>query len=384
MVTYKFGFGLYEIKNTRTKRNAMIPISYLTLGETGSVILGSTQKYTRCQLLRRVLEDSPGIIKPVLGNTDDISKIRVSEIPTSWNSSSALSNSSKASQDLVFPALENMIIEVVDEGMVHTRFVMSTNLKWNLRILDYAIQPYLFQNINHDADIEPINDSLGYLLKVIWNWDNEKINVFYDKKKYEPALYSIASDTHRKYIDLMSKLKELTMVECPDASKKELNDIVRKRIAIFTSALYPNVDPSNILLLGTEYGSTETAIKYIHLQYKKYLMVASEFLKDPQGGLTTAPLYEINQYENELEISSLMNHTTVVYPEEIGYNNGLINPSHRTYPESMEITNIQLLLDQEVKIMTDVMKRAAISIGKVLWACALWGIVSALCKHYHK
>ena len=158
-------------------------------------------------------------------------------------------------------------------------------------------------------------------------------------------MYSIASDTHRKYIDLMSQLQELTMVECPDASKKELNDIVRKRIAIFASALYPSIDPSNILLLGTEYGSTETAIKYIRLQYKKYLMVASEFLKDPQGGLTTAPLYEISQYENELEISSLMNHTTVVYPEEIGYNNGLICSSHRTYPESIEITNIQLLLD---------------------------------------
>ena len=180
---------------------------------------------------------------------------------------------------------------------------------------------------------------------MIWNWDDEKINVFYAKKKYEPVLYSIASDTHRKYIDLMSQLQELTMVECPDASKKELNDIVRKRIAIFASALYPSIDPSNILLLGTEYGSTETAIKYIRLQYKKYLMVASEFLKDPQGGLTTAPLYEISQYENELEISSLMNHTTVVYPEEIGYNNGLICSSHRTYPESMEITNIQLLLD---------------------------------------
>ena len=323
----------------------MIPISYLTLGETGSVILRATQNYTRCQLLRRVLEDSPGIIKPVLSSDTDLSKIRVSEIPTSWNSTSALSNSSKASQDLVFPALENMIVEVVDEGMIHTRFVMSTNRKWNLRILDYAIQPYLFRNINKDADIEPINDSLGYLLKVIWNWDDEKINVFYAKKKYEPVLYSIASDTHRKYIDLMSQLQELTMVECPDASKKELNDIVRKRIAIFASALYPNIDPSNILLLGTEYGSTETAIKYIRLQYKKYLMVASEFLKDPQGGLTTAPLYEISQYENELEISSLMNHTTVVYPEEIGYNNGLICSSHRTYPESMEITNIQLLLD---------------------------------------
>lgn len=345
MVKYKFGFGLYEIKNTRTRRNAMIPISYLTLGETSSVILGASQNYTRCQLLRRVLEDSPGIIKPVLGGDDDISKIRVSEIPTSWNSTSALSNSSKASQDLVFPALENMIIEVVDEDMMHTRFVMSTNRKWNLRILDYAIQPYLFQNINHDANIEAINDSLGYLLKVIWRWDDEKINVFYTKKKYEPALYSIASETHRKYIDLMNQLQELTMVECPDASKKELNDIVRKRIAIFSSALYPNIDPSNILLLGTEYGSTETAIKYIRLQYKKYLMVASEFLKDPQGGLTTAPLYEISQYENELEISSLMNHTTVVYPEEIGYNNGLICSSHRTYPESMEITNIQLLLD---------------------------------------
>ena len=34
--------------------------------------------------------------------------------------------------------------------------------------------------------------------------------------------------------------------------------------------------------------------------------------------------------------------------------------------------------------MTDVMKRAAIAIGKVLGAYALWGVVSALCKHYHK
>ena len=195
MVTYKFGFGLYEIKNTRTRRNAMIPISYLTLGETGSVILGVTQNYTRCQLLRRVLEDSPGIIKPVLGDTDDISKIRVSEIPTSWNSTSALSTASKASQERVFPALENMIVEVVDEKMMHTRFVMSTNRKWNFRILDYAVQPYLFRNINKDSDIEPINDSLGYLLKVRWNWDEEKINGFYANKKYEPALYSIASET---------------------------------------------------------------------------------------------------------------------------------------------------------------------------------------------
>ena len=345
MVTYEFGFGLYEIKNTRTRRNAMIPISYLTLGESGSVILGASQNYTRCQLLRRVLEDSPGIIKPVLGSDDDISKIRVSEIPTSWNSTSALSNSSKASQDLVFPALENMIVEVVDEGMMHTRFVMSTNPRWNLRILDYAIQPYLFRNINKDNDIEPINDSLGYLLKVIWNWDDEKINVFYAKKKYEPALYAIASETHRKYIDIMTQLQELTMVEAPDASKKELSDIVRKRIAIFASALYPSISSSNILLLGTEYSSTETAIKYIRLQYKKYLMVASDFLKDPQGGLTTAPLYEINQVDNELEIESLMNHTTEVYPEEIGYNNGLINSYLRSYPENTEITNIQLLLD---------------------------------------
>ena len=345
MVRYQFGFGLYEIKNTRTRRNAMIPISYLTLGETGSVLLGASQSYTRCQLLRRVLEDSPGIIKPVLGSNTDLSKIRVSEIPTSWNSTSALSNSSKASQDLVFPALENMIVEVVDEDMLHTRFVMSTNRKWNFRILEYAVHPYLFQNISHDADIEASKDSLGYLLKVIWRWDNEKINVFYAKKKYEPALYSVASETHRKYIDLMCQLQELTMVECPDASKKELNDIVRKRIAIFARALYPSIDPSNILLLGTEYGSTDTAIKYIRLQYKKYLMVASDFLKDPQGGLTTAPLYEINQVDNELEIESLMNHTTEVYPEEIGYNNGLINSYLRSYPENTEITNIQLLLD---------------------------------------
>lgn len=345
MVRYHLGFGLYEIKNTRTRRNAMIPISFLTLGEQSSYILCSSSKYTRSQLLRRMLEDSPGIIKPLLGSSIDIEKIQVSEVPMSWNSTSALSKPTKSSQDLVFPAISTMIIEAVDEDMKHTKFVMSTNLKWNLRILDYAIQPYLYRNINHDIDVEPINDSLGYMLKIIWSWSNEQIDAFYAKKKHEPTLYAIASDTHKRYIDLMSQLNHLSMVECPDASKKELNDIVRKRIAIFTSALYPSIDPSNILLLGTEYSSTMTAVKYIKLQYKKYLMVAAGFLKNPQGSLTTAPIFEITQEDDLMTIDSLENHTTEVYPEEIGYNSGLICMYLHEYPDITEITNIQLLLD---------------------------------------
>ena len=102
-----------------------------------------------------MLEDSPGIIKPLLGTSSDIEKIQVSEVPMSWNSTSALSRPTKSSQDLVFPAISNMIIEAVDEDMKHTKFVMSTNIKWNLRILDYAVQPYLYRNINHDIDVEP-------------------------------------------------------------------------------------------------------------------------------------------------------------------------------------------------------------------------------------
>lgn len=346
MVRYQLGFGMYEIKNTRTRRNGLIPISFLTLGEQSSAILSMYCKYTRTQLIRRMLEDSPGMVKPLLGGSGDIDKIQVTEIPMSWNSGSALSSPTKQSQDLVFPALSNMIVEVVDEDMKHTKFIMSTNLKWNLRILDYAIQPYLFREINHDADVDPINDSLGYELRLIWNWrSSEKIDAFYAKKKHEPVLYAVASDTHRKYIDLLAQLNDLKMVECPDASKKELNDIVRKRIAIFTSALYPSIDPSNILLLGTEYSSTMTAVKYIKLQYKKYLMVSSGFLKDPQGGLTTAPLFEISQCDDLLMVDSLENHTTVVYPEEVGYNSGVINMYLHEYPDLTEITNIQLLLD---------------------------------------
>ena len=34
--------------------------------------------------------------------------------------------------------------------------------------------------------------------------------------------------------------------------------------------------------------------------------------------------------------------------------------------------------------MTDVIKRAAIAIGKVLGAYALWGIVSTICRRLHK
>ena len=345
MVRYHLGFGLYEIKNTRTRRNAMIPISFLTLGEQSSYMLSNSCKYTRTQLVRRMIEDSPGIIKPLLGTSSDIEKIQVSEVPMSWNSTSALSAPTKSSQDLIFPAISNMIIEVVDEDMKHTKFVMSTNQKWNLRILDYAVQPYLYQNISQDANIEPINDSLGYMLKSIWNWREDQIDTFYAKKKHEPVLYAIASETHKKYIDLMEQLNHLTMVECPDASKKELNDIVRKRIAIFASALYPSVDPSNILLLGTEYSSTMTAVKYIKLQYKKYLMVASGFLKNPQGSLTTAPIFEVRQMEDLMIIDSLENHVTEVYPEEIGYSSGLLSGYLREYPDITEIINIQLLFD---------------------------------------
>ena len=74
-------------------------------------------------------------------------------------------------------------------------------------------------------------------------------------------------------------------------------------------------------------------------------MVASGFLKNPQGSLTTAPIFEITQEDDLMTIDSLENHTTEVYPEEIGYNSGLICSYLHEYPDITEITNIQLLLD---------------------------------------
>lgn len=33
--------------------------------------------------------------------------------------------------------------------------------------------------------------------------------------------------------------------------------------------------------------------------------------------------------------------------------------------------------------MEDIIKRAAIAIGKVIGACALWKLVTVLCKRFH-
>lgn len=344
-VRYHFGCGMYVIKNTRTRKNAMLPVSFLTLGYEGSHILKSSASYTRTQLIRRMIEDNSRIIKPLLNGSNDIEKIHVSEVPEAYVSTSTIQGCTKTAKDTIFPALHNMIIEVVDEDSIHTHFVLSVSERWNRRILDYAIQPYLYRNFGKDITIDPINDSLGYLLKQIWNWNDEALDKFYDKKRYEPILYPVASQKHKGYVSLMGQVQDLSMIECPDNVKKELSETARKFIAIFASALYPNLEPSSILLLGTEYASTLTAIKYIKLQYKKYLMISSKFIEDPQGGLTEAPIYEITQNDEEMNIEVLSNQTTVVYPEEFGYENQILGDRIHKYPEKTDLYNMQLLLD---------------------------------------
>lgn len=342
-VRYHFGYGLFNIKNMRTRRNAILPVSFLTLGISGSPILSTGAQYTRAQLVRRIIEEYPGIVRPLLNEDGDITKIHVTSDARSFASTSSGAFMNKMNLSVIFNALQNMVIEIVDEDMKGSHFVFSSNMKWNQRFLDYTIQPYLFRNVGRSAEIEGINDSLGYMLKNIWGWSDEELTAFYEKYKYIPTLYALSSQMNKRYVSIMDQIQELTMIECPDASKKELTTDVRKRIALFSAALYPQIDPQSILLVGTEYNTTLTAIKYIKLQYKKYLMVSSQFLKKPTGTLTTAPIYEISQDDTFLNISVLTNKTCEVFPEEIGYENHLLDKMSR-YPETTEIVNMQILL----------------------------------------
>lgn len=344
-IKYHFGYGLFNIKNMKTRRNGILPVSFLTLGIDGSPILSASARYTRCQLIRRIIEEYPGVVRPLLNEDTDINKIQVSSDAESFGSTSAGMFMNRMNLSMIFNTLKNMIIEVVDEDMKGTHFVFSSSERWNHKILDYAIQPYLFRNVGKEQDIEGINDSLGYVLKQIWNWDDDKLVEFYKKYNYEPALFPLSSQGIYKEISIMDQIRSLSMIECPDSCKRELNKEVRKRIAVFASALYPRIDAQSILLIGTEYNTALTAIKYIKLQYKKYLMVSSKFLKEPSGSLTTAPIFEISQDDTLLNIEVLKNKICVIYPEEIGYDNKMLGKHTFRYPETTEISNMQLLLD---------------------------------------
>ena len=147
---YIFKVVVFNIKNMKTRRNAILPVTILGLGIKTCPLI--EQESTLCQLMRRFIEEDPGIVKPI-AKPQDLSELVI-----------ALENPGRNNRLLyscISSAMNNLIVEVPDEDYLNTHFVFSINREWNFRILDYAIQPQLSKEFQSNPFIDEMNDSLG-------------------------------------------------------------------------------------------------------------------------------------------------------------------------------------------------------------------------------
>lgn len=353
---YIFKVMVFNIKNMKTRRNAILPVTILGLGIKSCPLM--EQESTLCQLMRRFIENDPGIVKPI-ARPQDLNELVI-----------ALENSERNNRLLyscISSAMNNLIVEVPDEDYLNTHFVFSMNREWNFRILDYAIQPQLSRSFQSNPFVDEMNDSLGSCVKEIsgYTWDNETVDRFYTKFKIDPKFYPVASDRFDLKNQISPKVVEdidrtsmyrSTMVShaiygtgkpfgkiaIPDSLKIENRAEVK--IATLTRILYPAIDPASMVLVGSEYTNTLTALKYLKLQYKKCLMTSDEFLKDPSCSLVEIPLFELSQDESVLHTKRLQDIIIKVSSRVIGYRPMLFD-RFKKYPKTTEVLNMQILLD---------------------------------------
>ncbi len=353
---YIFKVVVFNIKNMKSRRNAILPVSILGLGIKSCPLMD--QESTLCQLMRRFIEENPGIVKPI-AKPQDLSELVI-----------ALENGGRNTRLLyscISSAMNNLIVEVPDEDYLNTHFILSINREWNFRILDYAIQPQLSRNFQSNPFIDEMNDSLGNSVKELsgYTWDNEMMDRFYKKFQIEPKFYPVVTDRFNlksqisplvvEDIDRTSMYRSTMIshvlygtgklpgkIDIPDSVPIE--DRAKEKMTILSRILYPSLDPSSIVLVGSEYTSTLTALKYLKLQYKKCLMASSEFLKNPSCSLVEIPLFELSQKESILHTKQLQDVIYKVSSRVIGYRPMLFD-RFKKYPKTTEVLNMQILLD---------------------------------------
>ena len=326
---YGFHVLIFNIKNIRTRKNVLFPVSILGLETDHFPLLDQTGMVT--QLIRRFLESSPDIIKPI-ATKDDFQCLSI----TAQN----IENTGDQFIGSCVPsALHNLIVEIPDEDYYGTHFVLSQNLNWNLELLDYAIQPRI-QSASDNPSPIGLN-TLQYVLEglVHRELDSVDMEVFYRISKLEQRV----ALPHISY-DLSYVMQKRNSIDIPDSLRKELSAKAIAKLNLLTKVLYPMIDPSSIILLGNEYTTTLTALKYLRLQYKKCILVGSEFLKNPAVAISNIPLFEITQKDSILHVKAMQNVTICMSSRVIGYSPNLLG-RYKKYPKTPEILNMQLLLD---------------------------------------
>lgn len=326
---YGFHVLIFNIKNIRTRKNVLFPVSILGLETDYFPLLDYPGMIT--QLIRRCLESNPDIIKPIAVKEDfQCLSITAQNIEN---------NGYQFVISCIPSALHNLIVEVPDEDYYGTHFVLSQNLNWNLELLDYAIQPRIQSGSNHS---NPIGlNTIQYVLEGLAHreLDSVDMEVFYRISKLEQRV----TLPHISY-DLSCVMQKRNSIDIPGSLQKELSAKAIAKLNLLTKVCYPMVDPSSIVLLGNEYTTTSTALKYLRLQYKKCILVSSEFLKNPVSAISNIPVFEITQKDSSLHVKAMQNVTISISSRVIGYSPNLLG-RYKKYPKTPEILNMQLLLD---------------------------------------
>lgn len=299
---YELILGIYKINHIVTRKMALLPLTFLVLvdstGESpfkkdSNVLL---QNLVRNQIIRNssMIESLSDHGEPVLESLINVSEMQLYYRRKELYKIDALVSSA------VYSCFDNMFIEVIDNTVENPDyFVFSTNRRWNLIAIRYAMQPadVIWKMIRNHTILEFAFDGIFKYKEI-----SGAIRRIRDKSN---ALKSDIFDIESSYRDFYIGLRRDNL-EIPTMDEEvlmELNNNPNFSFVLSESQwslvdwallIYYNIGLNDVSIRGDEYTMTDR----VCLDGQRSFVLLSAYEKVEGCSISSVPLIEIKRAED--------------------------------------------------------------------------------------
>lgn len=299
---YELILGIYKINHIVTRKMALLPVTFLVLVDsTGESPFKKDSNVLLQNLIRNQIIRNSSMIEALSDHGEPVleSLINVSEVELYYRKNELYKVDALISS-AVYSCFDNMFIEVIDNNVENSDyFVFSTNRRWNLIAIRYAMQPAeaCWGNTKIYSILELAFDGI-FKYEAI----SGAIRRIRDKsKEIKSDLFDIESVYQDSYVCLRKDTIEVPIIN--EEVLKELNNnpnfsfvLSESQWALVDWALfiYYNVGLDDVSIRGDEYTMSDR----VCLEGQRSFVLLSSYEKVEGCSLSTVPLIEIKRTDD--------------------------------------------------------------------------------------
>lgn len=323
LLHYELILGVYKINHIKTRKMALLPVTFLVLEERGGNSLFKKENNLLLQnLLRQQIVSNPSMNSAFFdfGTEVDESMLCITEVRLYYKKRK-VEPVDVMVESCIMNCFDNMFIEVIDPDADNgDYFVFSPNRRWNLIALRYALQPE-----NPEVSENPTTSILELAFDGIFNYKSLTTSVrkMRPRNKVKADFYDVESVYQDSYVSLRKEMIDVPMIDSTVIA--ELNQNPNLSIALSEDqwatvdwALYTyyGVGLDEVVLQGDEY----TNIDRIRQDGRRSFVLVSAYESMHGVSLASVPLIEIQKEKGteESKVHFLWSAYTPFYLNTLG------------------------------------------------------------------